>query len=89
MASRVRIQLDAKARLIPVADCATQPGDALRHRVAVGIVALRGLHQFVDNVLRRDAVRVAHAHVYDIFATTARIRLQLPGDVEYVRAEGA
>ena len=87
IASRVRIELDAVAALVPVADRAAQPRDALRHRVAVRVGALRGLDQLVDDVRRRRAVGVAHAEVDDVFAAAARGHLQLGGDVEDVRRQ--
>ena len=85
IASRVRVELDAVAALVPGADRAAQPRNALRHRVAVGVVTLRRLDQLRDDVLGRGAVGVAHAHVDDVLARAARRHLQLVGDVEDVR----
>ena len=48
------------------------------------IVALGGFHKLVDDVLGRHTVRIAHAHVYNIFTTTACCRLQFPCDVEHI-----
>jgi hypothetical protein len=47
--------------------------------------ALRGLHQLVDDVLRRCAVGIAHRQVDDIVAAAPRRHLQLVGDVEDIR----
>jgi hypothetical protein len=44
------VDVDAVAALVPVADRAAQARDALGDRVAVGVLALRGLHQLVDDV---------------------------------------
>ena len=48
------------------------------------IVALRGLDELVHDMLGRHTIRIAHAHVYDIFATTTRFRLEFGGDIENV-----
>ena len=48
----------------------------------------RRLDHLVDDVLRRCAIRVAHAEVDDVFAASARRRLQLAGNVEYIRRAG-
>ena len=79
--------VDAAAPLVPVADRAAQPRDALRHRVAVRVGALHGLDQLVDDVLRRRAVGIAHAEVDDVLAAAARGHLELGGDVEDVRRQ--
>ena len=83
----VGVELDAVAALVPVADRAAQPRDALRHRVAVRVGPLHRLDQLVDDVLRRRAVGVAHAEVDDVLAAAARGHLQLGGDVEDVRRQ--
>jgi hypothetical protein len=80
----VRVQLDAVAAPVPVADGLSQPGNPARDRVAVRVLALRRLHQLVDDVLRRRAVGVAHRQVDDVLAAPARRHLQLVGDVEDV-----
>ena len=73
----LRIELDAPAPLVPVADRAAQARDALRHRVAVRVGPLHGLDELVDDVLRRRAVGVAHAEVDDVLAAAARGHLEL------------
>src|SRR4029079_15998198 len=65
---RVRIELDAPPALVPVADRAAQPRNALRYRVAVRVRALDGFDQLVDDVRRGGPVRVAHAEVDDVLA---------------------
>jgi hypothetical protein len=53
----------------------------------MGVFALGDSDQFFDDVRRRGAVRVTHAQVDDVFATTTGGHLQLGSDVEYVRGE--
>jgi len=84
---RVRVDRDVVARLVPVADRAPQARDALRHRVAMRVAPLRGLHQLVDDVLRRGLVRIAHAEIDDVLAPAPGSGLQLAGDVEYIGRE--
>ena len=83
----VGVEVDAVARLVPPGDRATQPRYALRHRVPVGIGALHRLDQLVDDVTRRRAIRIAHAHVDDVLAAPARRHLQFGGDVEDIRRQ--
>src|SRR5581483_2347691 len=83
----IRIQRDAESALVPVADRPPQPRNSLRYGISVGIVSLRRLDQFVDDVPRCHAIGVAHAHVDDVLPALARRRLQLSGDVENVRRE--
>ncbi len=80
----VRIEFDAIALLVPGRDRAPQPGDPARYRVPVRILPLHGFDQFVDDVTRRRAIRIAHAHVNDVFAAPTRSHLQLTRDVEDV-----
>jgi hypothetical protein len=84
---RLRIELDAVAPLIPVADRAAQPRDAARHRIAVRVGAPDRLDQLVDNMPRRGAVGIAHTEVDDVLAPAAGRHLELGGDVEDVRRE--
>ena len=46
----VHVEVHVPAALVPLADGAAQARDALRDRVAVGVLALRHLHQLVDDV---------------------------------------
>ena len=48
----VRVEVDVPAALVPVADRAAQPRNALRHRVAVRVAALRRLDQLVRRCAR-------------------------------------
>jgi hypothetical protein len=50
----------------------------------VRVLAQRRLDQLVGDVLRRRAVRIAHAHVDDVFAAPTCGHLQLSGDAEDV-----
>ena len=83
----VRVDIDGVAVFVPVRDGAAQARDAARGGVAVGVIALGDLHQFLDDMRRRGAVGVAHAEVDNVFATAARRHFQLGGDVEDVGGE--
>ena len=78
------IELDGEAPLVPVADRLAQPQDALGHRVAMGIAALRRLDHLVHDVAWRGLIGVAHAEVDHVLAPLAGGGLQLAGDVEDV-----
>ena len=83
----LRVETDVIAALVPVADRLAESRDALGDRVAVRVFAQRRLDQLVGDVLRRGLVRIAHAHVDDVLATTAGSHLQLAGDVEHIRRQ--
>ena len=51
----------------------------------MGIGTLGDIHQLGDDVRRRGAIGIAHAHVDDVLAAPARGELELRGDIEYVR----
>src|ERR1700722_7482534 len=53
----------------------------------MGYRLLRGFNHFVENVLRRRPVGVAHAEVDDVFAAPPRRHFYLPGDVEDIRGQ--
>jgi hypothetical protein len=53
----------------------------------MGIGATGRLNQFIDDVARRGAVGIAHAHIDDVLAATARRHLQFRRDVENVRRQ--
>ncbi len=78
------VEVDVEPVLVPSADRPPQPRYALRHRVAVGILALRDLHQLVDDVLRGRLVGVAHAEIDDVLAARSGRRLELVDDREHV-----
>jgi hypothetical protein len=84
---RIGIQIDVVARLVPVADRASQPHDALRYRIAVGVGTLHALDQLFHDVPRRRLIRIAHAEVDDVFAPPARCELQFAGYVKHVGRE--
>jgi len=46
------------------------------------IASLRCLGQFIDNMLRRRPVRIAHTKIDDIFTTRSSSRLQLIDNIE-------
>ncbi len=83
----VRIELDTVSLLVPGRDRAPQPRNAFRYRIAVRVLALHRLDQLVDDMTRRRAIRIAHAHVDDVLAAPTRSHLQLTGDVEDVRGQ--
>ena len=80
----VRVERNAVAPLVPVADRPAQPRDAFRHGIPVGILPLRRFDQLIDDVPGRRPVGVAHRQVDDVLAAPARRHLQLVGDVEDV-----
>ncbi len=84
---RVGIELDAVTRLVPVGDRTPQARDALGDRIAVRVLALGCLDQLVDDVPGRRPVRIAHAHVDDVFAAATRGHLQLTCDVEDIKGQ--
>ena len=53
----------------------------------MGVGALHGLDQLLDDVARRGLVGIAHAEVDHVLAAPARGELQLAGDVEDVRRQ--
>src|SRR5690606_10223535 len=61
--------------------------DTAGGRVAMGIVALGDLYQFLDYVRRRGTIGIAHTEVDDVFATAASGHLQFGGNVENVGGE--
>ena len=65
------IELHVVAALVPIGHRPAQAGDAARLGIAMGVLALHCLNQFVDNVLRRGLVGIAHAEVDDILASGA------------------
>ena len=83
----IGIEFDLISALVPVADRAPQTRYALGDRIAVGIRPGRGFDQLVDDMLGRGAVRVAHAHIDDVFATTSGGHLELGREIEDVGRE--
>ena len=81
---RIRIELDGVAGLVPLGDRPAQARDALGSRVAMGVGPAHGIDQFIDDVRRRGAIRIAHRHVDNVFATAARRQLELGGDIEHI-----
>jgi len=79
-----RVEADIVAPLIPVADGLAQSRNALGDRITVRVLAQRRFDQLVGNVLRRWAVRVAHAHVDNVFTAPAGSHFQFRGNAENV-----
>ena len=50
----------------------------------MGITAPCGLHQFVDDMLRRSLVRVTHAEIDDVLTRGPGLLLQVANDIENV-----
>jgi hypothetical protein len=80
----VRIEIDVVTGLVPVADGAPQPRNALGNRVAMRVGTLHRLDQLLHDVRRRGLVGIAHRQIDDVLAATTRAHLQLPRDVEDV-----
>ena len=76
----VGVDVDGVAVAVPMRDRAAQARNALRRRVAVGVGPLRRFGELGDDVRRRRAVGVAHAHVDDVFPAPARLRPQFGSD---------
>ncbi len=76
------IEVHVVTRLVPVAHGTAQAGDAARHGVAVGILALGRLAQLVHDMLGRGLVGIAHTEVDDVLAPRPRFRLQFVYDGE-------
>ena len=55
--------------------------------IAMGVAALGGFYQLVDNVCRRGLVRITHAEINDVFPGRTGLLLQVANDVENVRGE--
>ena len=78
------IEVHIVAPLIPVADRLAQAGYPFRLGVPVRVPALHRLDEFVDDVAGRRLIRVTHAEVDDVLATTARLTPQRVSDTEDV-----
>ena len=53
----------------------------------MGIGALHGFNQFIDDVPRRGLVGIAHAEIDDVLTAPAGGEFKLAGDIEYVRRQ--
>jgi len=53
----------------------------------MGVAALHGFDQLVDDVPRRGLVGIAHAEVDHVLPALARGGLELAGDVEHIRRQ--
>ena len=83
----LRIQAHLITFLVPVADGPSQAGYALRHGIAVGVLALRHLHQFGNDMRRSRLIRITHTEIDDVFSARPRRRLQFIDDVEDIRRQ--
>ena len=81
---RIRIKINAIARLVPVTNGASQARNTLGNRITVGVGPLHAFDQLVDNMLRRRLIRVAHRKVDDVFAALAGGRFQFTRNVENI-----
>jgi len=81
------IERDGVAGLIPVADGAAQARDAARDRIAMGVSASSGFHQFLHDMGWSRLIGIAHAEIDDVLAASAGLGLQLVDDVEDVRGQ--
>ena len=48
------------------------------------VATLRGFRELVDDMLRRWAIRIAHAEINDVLAAGSRLLLELANNVEDV-----
>ena len=80
----IGVDVDRIPALVPVGNGLAQAGNALGHGVAVCRGAHGSFDQLVDNMLRRGAIRIAHAHVDNVFAPAPRGHFQFGRDVEHV-----
>ena len=76
------------ARVVPGLSPA-QTGDALRRGVAVGPWLAERFLQFVEDVLRRRKVRIAHTEIDDVRARVAGRRLGAVHLLEHVGRQAA
>ncbi len=72
----IGIERHAEAALVIGRHRLAQALDAPRSRIAVRFRIARGFAQFVDDMLGRRHVRVAHAEIDDVVARRARLRLE-------------
>ena len=83
----LRIELHPEpARVVPGLR-APQAGYALRRGIAIGARLADGLDEFVDHVLGRGQVRVAHPEIDDVGAGGAGLGLELVDLLEDVRRQ--
>src|SRR2546421_555204 len=81
----VGIDLHAIAIAVPARDRTPQPRNAFGRGVTVRLRPLRHLCELGHDVWRGGPVRVAHAHVDDVFAAAPCGHAQFGSDVEDVR----
>ncbi len=84
---RLRIELHAEAALVILGLGPAQAADAFGGGIAVGAWIAHRLHQFLDNMLRRRHVRIAHAEIDDVLAAGTRAGLQLVDLLEDIRRQ--
>src|SRR5690606_36694883 len=72
------------AMQVPICKSLTQTWNTIGNRITMRIWTLGRLYDFFDNMFWRGAIRVAHEHINNIFATPARRHLQLPGNIENI-----
>ena len=73
---RVGIEGHAKAALVIGSLGAAQAGNAFGGRIAMGARLVDRLDQFVDDVLGRGHIRIAHAQIDDVGTARPRRRLE-------------
>ena len=71
----IHIKRNVEAALIVVCNSASQALDPARGGIAIYVRTARCLAQFVDDMLRRRHVWIAHAEINDIRALRAKRRL--------------
>ncbi len=83
----VGVQLNVEPPVIPVAYRLAQADDALGHRITMRRAFLRDLDQFVDDMLGRRPIRIAHAEVDDIDSRRPLLSLEFVDDIENIRRQ--
>src|SRR5688572_27540948 len=81
------VERHVKAILIPAGDGSSQPWDAARQRITMGVAAACSLDELLYDVIRRRLIGVTHAEVDDVLAARTGACLQIVHDVEDVRRQ--
>ena len=84
---RFRIQADVVSALVPITNRPAQTRNALGHRIAMGMFFFGRLDEFLDNMTRRGAIGITHAHINNVLTASTGGHLQFPGNVEHIGGE--
>src|SRR5690606_1061704 len=78
----VRIKLHVVPAFVPAGNCTPQTWNTLGYRIAMRVLTAGHLDELVNDMLGRRAVRIAHRHVNDVLAATARRHFELARNIE-------